>query len=284
MPAGWAIAGATVVGAVMSSQASKSAAKTQAEAARYGADAQTQAAMYSADLQKEALDKQIALSEPFRTAGTTAVNQLSALYGQGGEMYNQQYTPEEFKYDQFTDPGTAFRLKEGMKAMNATAAARGGLISGNALRAGQAFGQELGSQEYQNAFNRYLSNNANKFAAYQANYTNRLEPLKFLSGQGQAAAAGQAANIGSSAANIGNTMVQSAAAQNAGITGAANAIAAGQIGSANAYTNAIGQGVSQYNYNNMLNRFAPQQTAGYYGGQRAGGAAPVTDYSETYSG
>jgi hypothetical protein len=170
------IGGAAVLGgAYMSSQASSKAAQAQSEAARYGADAQSQAAIYSAELQKEALDKQIALSEPFRTAGTSAVNQLSALYGQGGEMYNQQYTPEEFKYDQFTDPGTAFRLKEGMKAMNATAAARGGLISGNALRAGQAFGQELGSQEYQNAFNRYLSNNANKFAAYQANFANRLE-------------------------------------------------------------------------------------------------------------
>lgn len=276
------IGGAAVLGgAYMSSQASGKAAQAQSEAARYGADAQSQAAIYSAELQKEALDKQIALSEPFRTAGTTAVNQLSALYGQGGEMYNKQFTPEEFKYDQYTDPGTAFRLKEGMKAMNATAAARGGLISGNALRAGQAFGQELGSQEYQNAFNRYLSNNANKFGAYQANFSNRLEPLKFLSGQGQAAAANQAANIGSSASNIGNTMVQSAAAQNAGITGAANAQAAGMIGGANAYTNAIGQGVSMYQTNQLLNRFAPQTTS-YYGGQRTGGAAPVTDYSETY--
>jgi hypothetical protein len=278
------IGGAAVLGgAYMSSQASGKAAQAQSEAARYGADAQSQAAIYSAELQKEALDKQIALSEPFRTAGTSAVNQLSALYGQGGEMYNQQYTPEEFKYDQFTDPGTAFRLKEGMKAMNATAAARGGLISGNALRAGQAFGQELGSQEYQNAFNRYLSNNANKFAAYQANFANRLDPLKFLSGQGQAAAANQAANVGAGATNIGNTMVQSAAAQNAGITGAANAQAAGMIGGANAYTNAIGQGVSMYQTNQLLNRFAPQTTS-YYGGQRTGGAAPVTDYSEIYSG
>jgi hypothetical protein len=81
------------------------------------------------------------------------------------------------------------------------------------------------------------------------NRNNLVDPLKFLSAQGQGAAAGQASNIGQGAANTANLM-----------TGAANAIAAGQVGSANAYTNAIGQGISQYNYNNMLNRFAPQQT------------------------
>jgi hypothetical protein len=142
------------------------------------------------------------------------------------------------------DPGYAFRLREGMKALNANAAARGDLISGNALRAATGYGQEMGSQEYSNAFNRY-----------QINRANLLDPLKFLSGQGQAAAAGQAANIGAGATNTANLM-----------TNAANAQAAGQIGSANAYTNAIGQGVSQYNYNNLLNRFAPQtQATNYYG-------------------
>jgi len=288
--------GALIYSASQSSKASRSAASTQAEAAMQAADTQSAASMYAADLQKEALDKQIALSEPFRTAGTTAVNQLSSLYGPGGEMYNQQFTPtaftpEQFSYDQYTDPGTAFRFKEGMKAMNATAAARGGLISGNALRAGQAFGQELGSQEYQNAFNRYLSNNqnrfaasqannANRFGAYQANFANRLDPLKFLSGQGQAAAAGQAANIGAGATNIGNAMVGAANAQAAGATGAANAQAAGIIGSANAYTNAIGQGVNAYQMNQLINRSSySRPTTSYYGG---GNAAPITDYSTSY--
>jgi hypothetical protein len=145
-----------------------------------------------------------------------------------------------------------------MKAMNATAAARGGLISGNALRAGQAYGQEMGSQEYTNAFNRYYAERSNK-----------MDPLKFLSGQGQAAAAGQAANIGAGATS--NAAL---------ITGAGNAQAAGQIGSANAYANAIGQGVSAYQTNALLNRFAPQtpqptfydtSSGGSWGGGANGG-------------
>jgi hypothetical protein len=230
---GMAIMGGAILGgAILSSQAAKGAAQTQADAAAR-----------AGDLQYAATQQQIALSEPFRTAGTTAVNQLSAMTQPGGEYY------APFSQTDFTqDPGYAFRLKEGMKAMNATAAARGGLISGNALRAGQAYGQEMGSQEYTNAFNRYYTERANK-----------MDPLKFLSGQGQAAAAGQAANIGAGATS--NAAL---------ITGAGNAQAAGQIGSANAYANAIGQGVSMYQTNQLLNRFAPQPTTpNYYdpGGQ-----------------
>jgi len=214
---------AIVAGAYMSSQASKSAAQTQADAANNAIAANQQA-----------LAQQTEMSLPYRTAGETAVNQLSAMTQPGGE-FTQNFTPADFTAGM--DPGYAFRLKEGMNAMNATAAARGGLISGNALKAGQIYGQEMGSQEYNNAFNRY-----------QINRANRLNPLQFLSGQGQAAAAGQASNIGSMAAS------------NAALsTGAANAQAAGQVGSANAYTSAIGQGVGAYQMNQLINRSAYNQ-------------------------
>ena len=222
---------AIVAGAYMSSQASKSAAQTQADAANSATAANQQA-----------LAQQAEMSLPYRTAGETAVNQLSAMTQPGGEA------TKAFNYDPFNysaDPGYAFRLKEGMNAMNATAAARGGLISGNALKAGQAYGQELGSQEYQNSFNRYLSNYSNAQNTFQLNRNNLLSPLQFLSSQGQASAAGQAANVGNMAAS------------NAALsTGAANAQAAGQVGSANAYTSAIGQGIGAYQMNQLINRSA----------------------------
>jgi hypothetical protein len=233
-----AVAGAAIVGSVVTSNASKSAANTQASAA----DRATAA-------QQEALAQQMELQKPFTTAGTTAVNQLSAMTQPGGAAtQNFSYGP----FDYQADPGYAFRLKEGMNAMNATAAARGGLISGNALKAGQTYGQEMGSQEYQNSFNRYLKNYANAQDTFQLNRNNLLEPLKFLTNIGQAGASNQAANVGSfGAANAANTI------------GAGNAQAASQLGSANAYTNAIGQGIGQYNYNSMLNRFAPQTQSAY---------------------
>jgi hypothetical protein len=231
----------------MQSQAAKGAAQTQADAARYAADAQGRAT-----------EQQVALSEPYRVAGATALNQLSTMSQPGGKL-TEEFNPATAST---MDPGYAFRLKEGMKALNASAAARGGLISGNALRAATGYGQEMGSQEYTNAFNRY-----------QINRANLLDPLKFLSGQGQAAAAGQAANIGAGATNTANLM-----------TGAANAQAAGQIGSANAYTNAIGQGISQYNYNNLLNRYATQpqpQINNYYGTTTPTGDFPQVSYGGT---
>jgi len=239
MPAGWAMAAATVAGSVISSNAAKSAAGTQADAANRATDAQA-----------VALERQIELNKPFYDVGVSATNRLST---------QAPFDPNAFNYQ--ADPGYAFRLKEGMNAMNATAAARGGLISGNALRAGQQYGQDMGSQEYQNAYNRYLG-------GYNINTANN----QFLANLGQSSANNQANAVG----NFG-------AAQAANITGAGNAMAAGQIGSANAYSNAIGQGIGQYNYNQMLNRFAPQSTSAY-GDTRPGGPAPVYDRSTPYEG
>ena len=233
----------TVAGGYLASQGAKSAASTQAAAA----DRATAA-------QQEALAQQMELQKPFTTAGTTAVNQLSEMTQPGGAA-TKEFAYQPFNYQ--ADPGYAFRMKEGMNALNATAAARGGLISGNALKAGQIYGQEMGSQEYSNAFNRYLQNYANAQNTFQLNRNNLLDPLKFLTNIGQAGASNQAANVGS----FGNS-------QAANTIGAANATAAGQVGSANAINTAIGQGIGAYQMNQLINRSAynqPTNSYNYYG-------------------
>ena len=242
---GAAILGAAGIGAVtgliggkQSSNAAQSAAQTQADAANQATAAQA-----------AALERQIQISEPWRTAGTTAVNQLSALTQPGGRL-TQDFAYSPFSYQ--ADPGYAFRLKEGMNAMNATAAARGGLISGNALKAGQVYGQEMGSQEYQNSFNRYLQNYANAQNTFQMNRNNLINPLQFLSSQGQASAANQAANVG-----------QFGTSQAANITGGANALAAGQIGSANAWNSALGSVGNAAQMGAMMNMYGNRNTSAY---------------------
>jgi hypothetical protein len=92
------------------------------------------------------------------------------------------------------DPGYAFRLGEGQKALERSAAARGGLISGGALKAATRYGQDMGSQEYQNAFNRYGTERERM-----------LGPLQSLAGVGQSTSnylgnAGQ--SYGTSAGNL----------------------------------------------------------------------------------
>lgn len=56
----------------------------------------------------------------------------------------------------YIDPGYDFRLKSGSNAVANNAAASGMLQSGDTLRALTQYGQDMGSQEYSNAFNRYL--------------------------------------------------------------------------------------------------------------------------------
>lgn len=213
-----AILGSAVLGAA----SSRNAAKTQAAAA----DRAT-------ELQERMFNRQVELQEPWRAAGEQALNKLIPL---------TDY--QNFGMDQFqADPGYAFRLSEGQKALDRSAAARGGLQSGAALKAAARFGQDLGSQEYQNAFNRY-----------QAERQARLGPLQSLAGVGQ-----------TTAQQIGQAGMQ--AASNIGETGAAaaQARASGYMGAANA----LGGGVSQYmNYQqNQANNSLLQQALG----RRAGG-------------
>ena len=124
-----------------------------------------------------------------------------------------------FGTEQFqADPGYAFRQAEGMKALERSAAARGGLLSGGTLKGIQRFGQDLASQEYGNAFNRYqIERNA------------RLNPLQSLMGSGQSAVNTMTSNIGQSGQN-----------EQGNILGAGQARASGYVGSANALGGALG--------------------------------------------
>jgi hypothetical protein len=230
MPAGWAVAAATVASAVIGSQASKSAASTQANAAARASDAQ-----------RDMFERQVELQEPFREAGLKGQNRLMELLGLSEDKKAPgfgKYASAEFGMDKFTaDPGYAFRMSEGMKALERSAAARGGLLSGATLKGTQRFGQDLASQEYQNAFNRY-----------QAERTGTLNPYQALSGTAQTSAN----TLTNAAGNLGTQL-------GSNIIGAGNAQAAGQIGSANAIAGGLGQGINFYQNQQFMNRFAPQR-------------------------
>lgn len=59
--------------------------------------------------------------------------------------------------DFFNEEGYQFRLGEGKKAIDNTAAARGGLVSGATLKALSDYNSGLASEEYGNAFNRFAN-------------------------------------------------------------------------------------------------------------------------------
>jgi hypothetical protein len=105
--------------------------------------------------------------DPYQKFGVESTNRLATLMGlrpgEGSGSLMTQPTIEQLQMD----PGYAFREQQGMQAVNRTAAAQAGLQSGAALNAAQRFGQELGSQEYGNAYNRFMANRANQMALLQ---------------------------------------------------------------------------------------------------------------------
>lgn len=164
-----------IAGSVIQGYGATRAAKTQAQAADRATEAQ-----------ERMFGRQVELQEPFRQVGVNALPEL---------VEASRYTPFDYETYQ-NDPGVGFRFREGLKALDRSAAARGGLLGGNQLRGVTQFGQELASQEYGNAFNRY-----------QAERAARLNPLQSLTGMGQSSAATMAQQAG----QYGQAMAQNAA-------------------------------------------------------------------------
>ena len=323
----------------LASQESAAAAGNAAAAAALDKQLASQKAALDAqlNLQRELYQKQVENLSSFKQAGEAGQTRLMDLLGLSGNTTAPGYgsATSAFKVEGFdpnsllqsfnetemkADPGYAFRVAEGQKAIERSTAAKGGLQSGAALKAATRYGQEMGSQEYQNAYNRFAATKAaqaqeygNAFNRFQTERANQLAPLQSLQAVGQASAAQQAAAAGALSAGssqalqnygagasgaygaAGAAQGQIAAQQGAGasaayggygagvsniygasnqarqsaygantanqmgaITGAANAMAAGQIGSANAFSTAIGQGASlygMYNQNQLLQKY-----------------------------
>ena len=176
--------------------------------------------------------KQTQLQEPFRQAGMTAQQQIMQLLGIGGDANAAGYgsAAKPFGMDQFeADPGYAFRQSEGMKALERSAAARGGLLSGTTGKNLLRYGQEMGSQEYGAARNRYIQD-----------YLNRLSAQQTLAGYGTGATNALAAAASQYGQQAG-----------AGLTDIAKAQAGGTVGAANALTGALGTGLNYMSSSNL---------------------------------
>jgi hypothetical protein len=227
--------GAAILGSsLLGSNASNQAANTQANAANR-----------AADLQYKQYQENVARQKPFYDVGVNALPEL---------VQASKYTP--FTMDKFQqDPGYAFRLKEGQQALDRSAAARGGLISGGALKAATRYGQDMGSQEYTNAFNRY-----------QAERQARLGPLQSLTGMGQTTAQ-QIGGAGQTmASNVGEAY-----------QGAANARASGYLGGANAVAGGVGQYINYNQGNNLV--AALQRNNSVYNAPAGYGTPVLGDFS-----
>lgn len=208
-------AGASIYGAGKASKSAEKAAKKQTKA------------------QKEALAAQTALAKPYVEAGANAMAQ-----------YQKLAPYQNFGMPQFeADPGYQFRMSEGLKALERSASARGLLQSGGTLKDITRFGQDLASQEYQNAFQRYLTQREAS-----------MEPYRYLTGIGQAAAAGQAANVGQGLTALGNIAAQREVTQGNIMSGLASNL--GNV--ASQAIGAYGDYSANLPYQNYLRSITPQ--------------------------
>lgn len=275
-----AIVGSAVVGAYATSQASKA----QQSAANRATDVAAQTAGEQAALQREIFEKQTELQAPFREAGLRGQNRLLAYLGlaeaptaPGADATQEEkdkyqkdladynamlatpgygkYATAEFGLDKFkADPGYAFRMSEGMKALERSAASRGGLLSGATLKATQRYGQDLASQEYMNAFNRY-----------QAERTGTLNPYQSLAGTAQTGANVLGQQAGQYGANVSNILGAYGSSAQSNIIGGGNAQAAGYMGLGNIVSGGVGQGINFYQNQQLMNRLFPTSGGSSWG-------------------
>ena len=189
-------------------------------AASDAASVQAGAADRTAELQYRQNQENVARQKPFYDVGVNALPEL---------VQASRYTPFSMSKLQ-QDPGYAFRLSEGQKLLDRTAARDNRLFSGGALKAATRYGQDMGSQEYMSAFNRYQIENAA-----------RLQPLQSLTGMAQTTANTLGTAGQNMASSVGDAMGSAAAAR-----------ASGYVGGANALTSGLGTYLNYNQGNNML--------------------------------
>jgi len=222
-------------------------ASKQADATEQAARMSAQSSSEALALQRRIYEEAVARQQPFYEAGQTALNKLIPL---------SDY--QKFGMSQFqADPGYAFRLSEGQKALERSAAARGGLMGGATGKALLRYGQEAGSQEYQNAFNRY-----------QAERAAQLNPLQSLAGVGQTSA-NTVGGYGQNYANQANQLGMTNAANQGNLALGMGNIRASQYGNAGSALNTA----LNTDFNALARRF------GYGGGGGAGDSAGAAAFS-----
>lgn len=228
-------------------------ASSQARSAKEASQTQAESSDAALALQREQWMQARQDIAPWRRAGVGALGQLQGMIRQGpGQPFQGPAALDPRQY-QFTpptaqslvnDPGYQFRLRAGQQALEGSAAARGGLLSGGAMRGLTEFGQQLGSQEYQQAYGRALGQNelgyGRAVTQNQDQYGRALQAWQSQQGLNQTqynrlaglAGVGQQTSqyLGTLGANYASNAGELAMQRG-------NALAAGQIGQANAWGN-----------------------------------------------
>lgn len=240
-----AIVGASVAGSIGGAALASHGASKQAAAANQAAQLQHQDAQDALNFQKKEYADQQKNEAPWLQAGQGAVTSLAGMLNNGGfpDWTGKFQAPTDVTEQ--NDPGFMFRLQEGQKALERSAAAKGNLLTGGTAKAEQRYGQDYASNEYQNVYNRSLQQYQQGYNEFENNQTNKFNRYASLAGLGQTAA-GQLNSAGSSAANNMSSILLNSGQQ---IGNDLQNAAAAHASSYNAWGNALSGGannISQY--------------------------------------
>jgi hypothetical protein len=160
-------------------------------------------------------------------SGTGATASVPADYGSLLQPFGEQFTAPTNVTEQ-NDPGYQFRLKQGMDAIERSAAAKGNILTGGTAKDLNDYAQNQASNEYGNVYNRAFNEYTNRYNIFKQNQADVYNRLAGVSGTGQVAA-NQLAGAGQNAAGnntnilltsgqqIGNDYQNAGAARASGI-------------------------------------------------------------------
>lgn len=211
---------AAILPAVIGGAASLGAAALGASASKKASKAQSKAAKAAAATQEKFYEQSRTDLEPYRAGGNEAFYSLLDMYGlknpnnpEGGQAFNPAAL-EAFR----NSPDYQVALREGVGALDKSAAARGNLLSGGQIKAVERYGSDLASQ---------------KFGSY-------LDRLAHMAGIGENAAARTGANAMAAGGQIAGSQMALGEAQASGIMGENSAIQKGIDGFATNLASGIG--------------------------------------------
>jgi len=202
---------------------------------------------------RQSKNRAIGYQQPYYKSGTGGLNALSGLLT--GTQYDAQGNPTTLNEQQRSDlfqksPGYQFRLEQAQNALTASQAAKGGLLSGGAMKEMSAYTQGIASDEY-------------------GSYINQLAGL---AGMGQQAAT----NMGNYEIGAGSQIA--GYTQQAGMAGAQHSQNMGDLfggtltqiggtflgaGMADKYGSSNSGNNSNWNYNTNSPNFNTKLTGGY---------------------
>jgi hypothetical protein len=262
-----AIGGSALIGGITS-------AAIGANAAGNAASEQEQASQNALQFQQQTLATNEANAKPYQAAGTEALSTLESDLPNLTQGFSPTAAglPSTFSYNagDFTaDPGYAFAVQQGNKAIENSAAARGGDVSGGALKSLDSYDVGMADQDYGNAYNRalgtYQQNYSNAENTFYNNENNAFSKLGSVVNTGLGANATVAGTSENFANNASNIAIGEGNAAAAGTVGTANAINTGITGATSTTANSIllnqllnGSAPAVGNNSSYTNQFANQ--------------------------